>query len=94
MTYEDVLIKPVISEKAVELRDQNKYVFIVRPDATKVQIKEAVRKLFDVKVIGCTTVNVRGKYKRLRGRPGLTPAYKKAIVRLADGEKIKVFEGV
>lgn len=94
MNNEDILIKPVISEKAVELRDQNKYVFIVRPDATKIQIKEAVRKLFDVKVVGCTTINVDGKYKRVRGRSGKTSSYKKAVVRLAPGEKIKAFEGV
>ena len=93
MNYEDVLIEPVLSEMATELREQNKYTFIVRSDATKIQIKEAVRKLFNVKVIDCTTINVDGKVKRLRGRPGKTSSYKKAIVRLAAGESIKVFEG-
>lgn len=88
----DVLIEPVVSEKATELREQNKYVFIVRPDATKIQIKEAVRKLFNVKVINCTTMNVAGKVKRQRGTSGTTPSYKKAIVRLAPGEKIGLFE--
>ena len=72
----------------------SKYVFVVSPDATKTQIKEAVRKLFNVKVVSCTTMNVSGKEKRLRGRPGFTSSYKKAIVRLAKGETIKVFEGV
>ncbi|MCQ2611926.1 MAG: 50S ribosomal protein L23 [Treponema sp.] len=94
MKYNDVLIKPVISEKASALREQNKYVFVVHPEATKTDVKEAVKKLFNVKVISCTTINVMGKEKRLRGRPGLTSAYKKAIVRVADGETIKVFEGV
>lgn len=94
MNYEDILIRPVVSEKASMLREQNKYVFIVHPDATKTQIKEAVRKLFNVKVVSCTTMNVSGKEKRLRGRPGFTASYKKAIVRLAKGETIKVFEGV
>ena len=94
MTFNDILIKPVISEKASALREQNKYVFVVHPDATKTQVKEAVAKLFNVKVVSCTTINVSGKEKRLRGRPGLTSAYKKAIVRVADGETIKVFEGV
>lgn len=94
MNYEDVLIEPVLSEKATALREQNKYTFIVNPAATKIQIKEAVRKLFNVKVVDCTTVNVQGKVKRLRGKPGRTASYKKAIVKLAAGETIKVFEGV
>lgn len=93
MNYEDVLIKPVLSEKATMLREQNKYTFVVSKDATKFQIKEAVSKLFNVKVVDCTTMNVRGKEKRLRGRPGMTASYKKAIVKLAPGETIKVFEG-
>ena len=93
MNYEDVLIKPVLSEKATMLREQNKYTFVVSKDATKFQIREAVRKLFNVKVVDCTTMNVRGKEKRLRGRPGMTAGYKKAIVKLAPGETIKVFEG-
>ena len=94
MKFEDILIKPVISEKANMLREQNKYVFVVHPDANKIQIKEAVEALFNVKVIGCTTMNVLGKMKRLRGKPGRTASYKKAIVRLAEGETIAAFEGV
>lgn len=94
MNFEDVLIKPVLSEKATALREQNKYVFIVQPSATKTEIKEAVRKLFNVKVADCTTVNVQGKIKRLRGKPGRTASFKKAIVKLEKGETIKVFEGV
>ena len=57
MNYEDILIRPVVSEKASMLREQNKYVFIVRPDATKTQIKEAVTRLFKVKVVDCTTMS-------------------------------------
>ncbi|MBQ9238890.1 MAG: 50S ribosomal protein L23 [Treponema sp.] len=94
MVYEDVLIKPVISEKANLLREQNKYVFIVHPDANKFQIKEAVRRLFNVHVVKCTTMNIMGKMKRLRGKPGRTASYKKAIVRVADGETIQAFEGI
>ena len=94
MTFEDVLIRPVLSEKATALREQNKYTFIVAPSATKIQIKEAVRKLFNVKVVDCTTSNVQGKVKRLRGAAGRTASYKKAVVKLAPGETIKVFEGV
>ena len=94
MTFEDVLIEPVLSEKATALREQGKYTFIVAKDATKIQIKEAVRKLFNVKVVDCTTINVIGKIKRLRGKPGRSASYKKAIVKLAPGETIKVFEGI
>lgn len=94
INYEDILIKPVLSEEATALREQNKYTFVVRSDANKIQIKDAVRKLFNVKVLDCTTLNVQGKIKRLRGRPGRTAGYKKAIVKLAPGETIKVFEGI
>ena len=90
----DVIIAPVLSEKATALREENKYVFKVHPSASKIQIKEAVAKLFNVKVLSCTTLNVLGKVKRGRGKLGKTASWKKAIVRLAAGETIKVFEGV
>jgi len=94
MNYSDILIQPVVTEKANVLREQNKYVFIVKPTATKTEIKEAVAKLFNVKVVDCTTINVMGKQKRLRGKPGRTSSFKKAIVRVAAGETIQAFEGV
>ncbi|MBO7484457.1 MAG: 50S ribosomal protein L23 [Spirochaetaceae bacterium] len=94
MNYEDILIEPVLSEKATLLREEGKYVFKVHPDASKIEIKEAVRRLFNVKVVDCTTVNVNGKMKRVRYRAGRTSSWKKAIVKLAPGESIKVFEGV
>ena len=94
MVYEDILIEPVLSEKATLLREEGKYVFKVHPDANKFEIKEAVRKLYNVIVEKCTVMNVYGKMKRVRGRPGRTSSWKKAIVRLAAGETIKVFEGV
>ena len=94
MVLEDILIEPVLSEKATLLREEGKYVFKVHPDANKYEIKEAVRRLFNVKVIDCTVMNVGGKLKRVRTRPGRTSTWKKAIVRLAPGESIKVFEGV
>lgn len=94
MVYEDILIEPVSSEKATMLRAEGKYVFKVHPDANKYMIKEAVRRLFNVKVVGCTTMNVFGKMKRVRYRSGRTSSWKKAIVKLAPGETIKVFEGV
>ncbi|MGP1587201.1 MAG: 50S ribosomal protein L23 [Treponemataceae bacterium] len=94
MMFEDVLIEPVLSEKATLLREEGKYVFKVHPDANKYEIKEAVSKLFNVKVLRCTVLNVGGKVKRVRSKPGKTSSWKKAIVRLAPGETIKVFEGV
>jgi large subunit ribosomal protein L23 len=94
MIYEDILIEPVLSEKANLLREEGKYVFRVAQSANKIQIKEAVRKLFNVHPISCTVMVVGGKPKRLRNRPGYTATWKKAIVRLPKDEKISVFEGV
>jgi large subunit ribosomal protein L23 len=93
MFHEDVLIAPVQSEKATALREQGKYVFRVHPGANKFQIKDAVAKLFGVKVVRCTVMNVFGKMKRVRKSQGRTASWKKAIVKLAPGETIKVFEG-
>lgn len=94
MDHADILIRPVITEKANALREQNKYVFIVHPDATKTQVKAAVKKLFNVNVVTCTTMNIMGKMKRLRTKAGRTASYKKAIVKLEKGQTIAAFEGV
>jgi len=92
--YEDILIEPVLSEKANQLREEGKYVFKVAQSATKTQIKEAVSKLFNVHPISCTTMVVTGKPKRQRYRRGYTSTWKKAIVKLPKDEKIAIFEGV
>jgi len=92
--YEDILIEPVLSEKANLLREEGKYVFKVAQKATKIEIKEAVRRLFNVHPISCTTMVVGGKPKRQRYRKGYTSTWKKAIVRLPKDEKISIFEGV
>ena len=92
--YEDILLEPVLSEKANMLREQGKYVFKVAQSANKVQIKEAVRRLFNVHPLSCTVMVVGGKPKRLRYREGYTSTWKKAIVRLPKDEKISIFEGV
>jgi large subunit ribosomal protein L23 len=94
MTYEDILLEPVLSEKANLLREEGKYVFKVAPSATKIQIKEAVRRLFNVHPVACTVMVVGGKPKRQRYRSGYTSSWKKAIVRLPKDEKIGIFEGV
>ncbi|AEF85633.1 ribosomal protein L23 [Treponema primitia ZAS-2] len=92
--YEKVLIEPVLSEKANTLREEGKYVFKVDPSATKIEIKEAIRRLFKVHPIACSVMVVAGKPKRQRNRSGHTSPWKKAIVRLPKGEKISIFEGV
>ncbi len=92
-TY-DVIVAPVITEKATLLSEKNQIVFRVRPDATKPQIKAAVEALFNVKVTAVNTMNVKGKVKRFRGRPGKRPDTKKAIVTLAEGSRIDVTTGI
>ncbi len=94
MDYTDIIIAPVLTEKTNELRAQQKYVFKVDSRSTKIQIKEAVRRLFNVKVVNCTVMNVKGKMRRVRYRAGMTAGWKKAIVTLANGESIKIFEGI
>ena len=94
MMYEQILIEPVLSEKSNILREQGKYVFKVDPRANKIQIKEAVRRIYNVHPVSCTVMVVGGKPKRLRSRPGYTSSWKKAIVRLSKDEKISIFEGV
>jgi large subunit ribosomal protein L23 len=94
MYYEDILLEPVLSEKANQMREEGKYVFKVDPKANKIQIKEAVSKLFNVHPISCNVMVVGGKPKRLRQSKGYTSSWKKAIVRLPKDEKITIFEGV
>lgn len=94
MTYEQILIEPVLTEKTNALREEGKYVFKVDPSASKIQIKEAVRRLFNVHPVSCTVMVVGGKPKRVRGKSGYTSSWKKAIVRLPKDEKIALFESV
>jgi large subunit ribosomal protein L23 len=90
----DVIVSPVITEKATALSEHNKVVFKVRKDATKPQIKEAVEKLFDVKVMSVNTVLTKGKTKVFRGRLGQRSDVKKAIVTLESGQTIDVTTGL
>ena len=94
MTNESIIIAPVLTEKSNILRESGKYVFRVDARANKHQISEAVRKLFEVHPVSCNIINVGGKPKRTRNRAGFTSSYKKAVVTLAKGEKIAIFEGV
>ena len=79
----DVIIKPVITEKTMAITEEGKYTFVVAPDAEKPEIKAAAEKLFGVKVLSVNVANYDGKVKRLRNKPGKTPAYKKAYSRPA-----------
>jgi large subunit ribosomal protein L23 len=88
----DILLAPVISEKSYGLLDENKYTFIVRPDANKTQIKIAVEKAFDVKVSDVNTLNRQGKRKRTKGGFGKRADSKRAIVTLREG-RIEIFGG-
>ena len=89
----DILISPVISEKSYALLDQNKYTFIVRPDANKTQIKIAVAEVFGVKVEGVNIMNRTGKRMRTRTGFGKRPDTKRAIVTVAAGDRIDIFGG-
>ena len=89
----DVLIAPVVSEKSYGLLDENKYTFIVRPDANKTEIKIAVEKVFNVKVTSVNTLNREGKRRRTRFGVGKRPNTKRAIVSVAEGQRIDIFGG-
>ncbi len=90
-----ILIKPIITEKSTDLISmQNKYSFVVDLRANKTQIKQAVEEIFKVKVSKVNTVRMRGKLRRQGRSVGRTPDYKKAVVTLADGYSIEVFEGL
>jgi len=89
----DVLISPVVSEKSYGLLDENKYTFIVAPDANKTQIKLAVEQVFGVKVTGVNTNNRAGKRVRTRYGWGRRAATKRAIVTVAAGDRIDIFGG-
>ncbi len=87
----DILIRPVVSEKSYGLSDIGKYTFIVAPDASKTQIKQAVEAVFRVKVTQVNTVNRAGKRKRTRYGWGKRRDTKRAIVSVAEGDRIDIF---
>jgi large subunit ribosomal protein L23 len=90
----DVILAPVITEKATNASEHSKVVFKVALDATKPQIKEAVEKLFDVKVKSVNTLRRRGKWKAFKGRFGRQSDSKRAVVTLEQGQKIDVTTGL
>lgn len=95
MRAEQVIIKPLVTERSMTLRDdQNKYAFRVHQRATKSEIRKAIEEIFDVRVVSVTTANVMGKNKRLGAFLGRRPSWKKAIVRIQEGQKIDIYEAV
>ena len=89
--HRDVLLAPVVSEKSYGLLDANKYTFLVHPDANKTEIKIAVETVFKVKVTRVNTANRSGKRRRTRYGYGQRPDTKRAIVTVADGQRIDIF---
>jgi large subunit ribosomal protein L23 len=90
----DIILSPVITEKATKVSEHNQVTFRVRPDANKLEIKAAIEGVFGVKVTKVNTIVVKGKTKMFRGRPGQRSDYKKAIVSLAEGQSIDVTTGI
>ncbi len=91
----DIILKPVISEASTMNMHQRKYTFKVAPDANKIEIKKAVEEIFRVKVMKVTTINVKGKPKRLGYHVGRTSSWKKAIVKLTeDSRTIEFFDSL
>jgi large subunit ribosomal protein L23 len=89
--HRDVLIAPVVSEKSYGLLEDNKYTFVVHPDANKTEIKIAVEKIFGVKVMSVNTLNRKGKARRTRNGLGKRKDTKRAIVSVAPGQSIDIF---
>lgn len=89
----DIIIRPVITEKSSRLMEMNKYTFEVHPSANKIQIRKAIEEIFKVKVRNVNVLSVHAKPKRMGAFQGKTRSWKKAIVSLAQGERIEFFEG-
>ena len=88
----DVILAPIVSEKSYSLIDNNAYTFMVHPDANKTEIRQAVEQIWGVKVVGVNTINRKGKSKRFRFTTGRRRDTKRAVVKLAPGDRIEIFE--
>jgi large subunit ribosomal protein L23 len=94
MNPHQIIIRPLITEKNTNLMSLNKYSFQVNRSANKMQIRQAIESIFSVSVTAVHTMNVRGKQRRRGTAYGYTADWKKAIVTLAEGDRIELFEGV
>ena len=88
----DVILRPVVSEKSYAGLEQNRYTFIVSPEANKTEIREAIQSIWNVRVLNVSTLNRRGKTKRFRWTQGRRADEKRAVVTLAPGDSIEIFE--
>jgi large subunit ribosomal protein L23 len=88
----DVIIRPIVSEKSYAGIEANRYTFLVHPNANKTEIKEAIQKIWNVRVLGVNTMNRKGKVKRQRYVTGRRSDQKRAVVTLAAGDSIEIFE--
>ena len=88
----DVIIRPVVSEKSYSGLDRNAYTFLVDPEANKTEIKEAIQQIWNVRVLSVNTMNRKGKVKRTRMGEGRRPDQKRAVVTVAAGDSIEIFE--
>ena len=88
----DVILAPIVSEKSYSLLDNNAYTFKVHPNANKTEIRQAVEAIWGVKVVSVNTINRKGKLKRFRFVEGRRPSSKRAVVKLAEGDSIEIFE--
>lgn len=96
LKYYDIILKPVVTERSMDGMADKRYVFLVHPDANKIQIREAVEKMFDgTKVDKVNTMNYDGKVRRRGRTAGRTAKYKKAIIMLtSDSKEIEIFQGM
>lgn len=90
----DIILRPVVSEKSYALLEAGVYTFVVHPDANKIEIRQAIERIFNVKVVKINTLNRKGKLKRDRKKPTVHKRRdtKRAIVTLAEGQRIPLFE--
>lgn len=94
MDARDIIRRPIVSEQSTAAQADNKYTFEVHSGANKIQIKKAVEEIWKVKVLDVHTMNVTGKERRMGRFVGKRPDWKKAIVKLAEGNTITIFEGL
>ena len=91
MNAREIIIRPIITERAFDMQEVNRYTFEVDKRASKIEITQAIEELFDVKVLKVNTSNFMSKPNRVRYVPGRTRTWKKAVVTLAEGDSIELF---
>ncbi|MGE5674191.1 MAG: 50S ribosomal protein L23 [Mycobacterium leprae] len=94
MDARDIILKPLITEKAMAKMAENRYAFKVRLDANKTEIKDAIEEIFKVTVLSVNTMRQHGKVRRMGKYQGRRSDWKKAVIQLKEGDSIKIFEGL